>query len=303
MIEDDDYPDVGDVRDGRILVCHGDDEPTEFINWLESIWSQFQGLQRLSWDFNIELISKKYKRTIINFQDLFDLCGIETENNSWEGSLISGTYYWCWVEENKVQDTIIRLGDVLSTLDESIKTKIKTNVINELKNLDDLDELIERTTGYSEWAQRINKLQEENKRLKEQQTQRHENAIDSACLEILSALLTRNYKRIVAGPIVLWEDGKVIVITSIGGVDIPTGTSISLVYETLKASGYPYIAIEEVSRIRSPHTGRVSYHKGSFEVSEWENVWYQKRLSGRVFKSATPENTELAKTIYKVLST
>ncbi|MCG8049497.1 MAG: hypothetical protein N0E48_28585 [Candidatus Thiodiazotropha endolucinida] len=302
MIEEDDYPDVGDVRDERILVCHGDDEPTEFVDWLEPIWNQFKELQGLSWDFNIDLASKKYKRTINGFEDLFNLCDIETENNFWEGSLISGRYYWCWAEEDKVEDIIEKLKDVLSTLDEPLKRRIKENVITELKALDDLDELIDRTTGYSEWAQRINKLQDENKRLKEQLTQRHENAIDLACLEILSALLTKNYKRIVAGPIVLWEDGKVIVITSIGGVDIPTGTSISLVYETLKASGYPYIAVEEVSSIRSPHTGRVSYHKGSFEVSGWEKVWYQKRLYGRVFKSDTPENTELAKTIYKVLS-
>ncbi|MET0008710.1 MAG: hypothetical protein ABW124_05335 [Candidatus Thiodiazotropha sp. 6PLUC9] len=302
MTDYDDYPEIGDERDGRILLCHGDDQPEELIGWLEPIWKDFSQLQNLSWDFNLQLRSKKHRKNIDSFDDLFSLAGIETESGFWEGSLVSGHYIWCWVDVNKEEDAIAKLNDILSTLSESIKSKIKSKAIKELKEIDDLDEFIDRITVSSGSDQRLKKLQDENERLSNELTKKHEINIELSCIEILSALFTKSFKRVVAGPIVLWEDGNVFVITSIGGVEIPTGTSVSLLYETLKEADYPFIAAEECASIRSPHTGRRCYHKVSSGLSGWEKVWYQKKITGRVFKSDTPENTEKVNSIYKILS-
>jgi hypothetical protein len=32
--QEDEAPSIGDVKRGYILVCHGDDSPTEWIDWL-----------------------------------------------------------------------------------------------------------------------------------------------------------------------------------------------------------------------------------------------------------------------------
>ena len=44
MNEEDDLPELGDRVDDRILVCHGDDWPENFIGWLDPLVNEFTEL-------------------------------------------------------------------------------------------------------------------------------------------------------------------------------------------------------------------------------------------------------------------
>ena len=57
-IDDDnerDYPNIGGRRDGRILVCMGDDRPDEWISWLRPLVSEFEKLADIAEEHELDL--------------------------------------------------------------------------------------------------------------------------------------------------------------------------------------------------------------------------------------------------------
>ncbi len=41
-LREDDFPSIGQSRGGFTLVCHGDDSPTEWADWLTDLVSGFE---------------------------------------------------------------------------------------------------------------------------------------------------------------------------------------------------------------------------------------------------------------------
>ncbi|MCD8516690.1 MAG: hypothetical protein LRY61_05385 [Burkholderiaceae bacterium] len=105
----DDYPEVGDIKQGYVLVYHGDDRPTDWIDWLRPLVDKASDLLCQAEENGINIIVRKTPRskpyTISFIDELLDFIGIRRESYDWTGSLISGSYQLGWLSVNKVEAT------------------------------------------------------------------------------------------------------------------------------------------------------------------------------------------------------
>ena len=92
-------PDTGDRRNGRILVCQGDDVPDDWIDWLEPLVTEFEELRERAEASELELDAGEEFGTIEDVMGFCERLGIEFEVEPWEGVMISGVYQWGWLDE------------------------------------------------------------------------------------------------------------------------------------------------------------------------------------------------------------
>ena len=100
---DDDFPELGELRRGMVLVCHGDDRPDQFADWLKTLVADFASLFSIACEFGIDLDPQDGSAPIVDVMDFCQRLGIEFSSNMWEGSLISGIYRFGWLKAGTVR--------------------------------------------------------------------------------------------------------------------------------------------------------------------------------------------------------
>jgi hypothetical protein len=114
-------PDTGDRRNGRILVCQGDDYPDDWIDWLEPPVREFENLKALADRKGLELDVGDGFGTIDDVMEFCVRLGIEFESEPWEGVMISGVYQWGWLDETHTGKAVRTATRILGSLRESLE--------------------------------------------------------------------------------------------------------------------------------------------------------------------------------------
>ena len=286
---DADSLEIGRQAKGRILVCHGDDGITECIGWLDPFISRLRDLLRYTDEVGFDLMSRNplHWGAIRSEVDFCSAIGIEFDSRFWEGSFISGTYHLGWIRKGGSREAKKHARLLLKELEKDAEEKIRIQLVDrvsKLKCVDSLaDEFTERANdNRDELIRRNFKLQMQIKdaqdiisslRTKvEQADYADTRRIDHDCLRLVLAMATNRGGRHLAGPLVLWDDGMVYAIVSIGNVQIPDGTAPSLVLAALEDANVPVVKISDNTIIGGWLSGPV-YHKGSQNINQWSRVW------------------------------
>jgi hypothetical protein len=186
-------------------------------------------------------------------------------------------------------------------------------VLRELESIPDLDVLLARTADDRFHLQgRIAQLQHEVQALRSEAQRTEQSAkeaqdrdthiIDQACLEIACAILGNRTARIVAGPMVLWDDGVVYAMVSRGGVSIPAGSSPRTLLDALVARGYPVVQVRERTVIGGWTRGPI-LRKGAASINGWATVWMDVERKPRIFEVEPPGHAWSVDEIHRQLST
>lgn len=289
----DDYPEVGARRCGRILVCHGDDSPDQWIDWLEPVQFRFKELLGLSEKYGFALDAGAGPGRLDSLEEFLDLIGVDIDSNPWEGSLISGVYRFGWVKVGTVRTVRKKASVVLTALKRQVDSQVRRKILDELAGIKDIDQLIDRTsTDRAELRQQTvetnSALSTTQADLRLAQDRLHQlelcesREIDESCLRMAGAILRRVPCRMVAGPLVLWDDNVVYAITSRGGVKLPATSTPAILLEDLEAAGYPVVRVEEKTVIGGWTSGPI-YRKGTAHIAGWASVWSDRERKERVF--------------------
>ena len=119
------------------------------------------------------------------------------------------------------------------------------------------------------------------------------------CLRIAGAVLNRERVRLIAGPLVLWDDGVVYALISRGKVTLPDDSSPAFLLKALQQSGHPTVEVSEMTVIGGWTSGPI-YRKGSVRISGWINVWHDvEQNRERVFVVADPDKLAVVRDIHE----
>lgn len=121
----DDYPFVGDIKQGYVLVYHGDDKPTDWIDWLRPIIEKASDLLCQAEENGITLTFRKTPRSkpheVGFLGEFLDLIGIRRESYDWTGSLVSGSYQLGWLRVGKVEQTRALAQQVVAQMEQQLR--------------------------------------------------------------------------------------------------------------------------------------------------------------------------------------
>lgn len=93
-----DNPDVGDERDGRILVAMGDDVIEYALPWMQDLLDRMQSILYTVEEYDLNLPGlDEDERSNHAHVILSERIGIDVESQEWTGMMISGSYQYCWV--------------------------------------------------------------------------------------------------------------------------------------------------------------------------------------------------------------
>ena len=311
-LSQDDYPEVGARRRGHILVCHGDDSPDQWIAWLEPIQSRFKELHGLSEEYGFALDAGEGSGRLGSVGEFLELIGIDVRSNPWEGSLISGVYRFGWVQVGTVRAVRKKAAELLKALQRQVDSEVRRKILEELAGIKGIDQLIERTAADRDELRRqilesksaLSKAQEDL-RLTRDRLQQLEvsdsKQIDESCLRMAGAILRRAPCRMVAGPLVLWDDNVVYAITSRGGATLPANSTPALLLGDLEAAGYPVVRVEEKTVIGGWTSGPI-YRKGTPHITGWASVWSDRERKERVFLVVPKDSERKVHEIHQALA-
>lgn len=308
---DDDHPEIGKRRAGMVLVCYGDDRPDQFADWLRLLVADFERLSSLTSEFGIDLTYEDGVSPIVGIIDFCERLGIEFSVTMWEGSLISGFYHFGWIKAGTVRSAAAHGKKLLRALEGRADQAIRQKVIADLQRIKNLDEFIERTANdrddlrekiaaLSTTVQATNfaldAANEKISKLAESDTKE----IDCACIRMASALLSGEASRVVAGPLVLWDDGNIYAICSWGGSLIPEGSSPAVLLEAVQRSGRRVVLVKDATVIG----GWLNpiYRKGPAFINGWSRVWMLREKRTRNFIVEPPEYAEQVRNIHDALA-
>jgi len=300
-LSQDDYPQVGARRRGHILVCHGDDSPDQWVAWLEPIQSRFEELHALSEEYGFALDAGEGSRRLGSVEEFLELIGVDVRSDPWEGSLISGVYQFGWVKVGTVRAVRKKAAELLKALERQVNGEVRRQILEELAGIKDIDQLIDRTaTDRAELRRQIVEStsalskSQEDLRLTRDRVQQQEvsdsKQIDESCLRMAGAILRRAPCRMVAGPLVLWDDNVVYAITSRGGVTLPANSTPAILLGDLEAAGHPVVRVEEKTVVGRWTSGPI-YRKGTPHITGWAGVWSDQEQQERVFV-VVPKDSE-----------
>jgi hypothetical protein len=316
--EGEDYPEVGDCRHGRILVCHGDDWPEYFIDWLDPLVSEFITLRDAA--ENIEVVLEA--ATGQSAEDVTEFCeaiGIQLDTNFWEGSFISGYYYFGWIgigAEQQVQEQAQRLWKELSrdleTKTRQWQKKERARIIRELKAIEDFDQFAARTADdRDELSERINQLENDLQTARqaleaasaEVKTWRENDSreIDRGCMQLLTALRLKTADRCVAGPLALWDDGVLYAIIQIGPSLLPSTSTYAWLLQQFEAAGLQVVKVKEMTVLGGRASGPI-YYPGGTRAQDWVKAWTEgerKKYCPRQFVVDPPEYADRVQAIHQ----
>ena len=106
-------PELGGQRGGEILVCHGDDRPNCFVDWLEKLVEKYCDLAGTAEEQGQDLGRLKAP---IDVMDFIQVIGVELRSRPWTGFLISGTWYEGWIKKGNQAQVQANARKVLADL-------------------------------------------------------------------------------------------------------------------------------------------------------------------------------------------
>jgi len=305
--KDDDYPSIGDVRGGFIFVCHGDDRPTNCISWLEPLVSDFEKFINLSEEYGIPLKVDNNSDQITSIFDFLDHIGVEIDSNPWSSDLISGNYRLGWIKKGSIRQTQSIAKKLLTNIDALLNFKIRNDVLNNFKNITDLDEFLERTIQdpkplqqnieaqnkiIEDLRNQLHGLQVEVKALKEDRLTQFSERLLELAVKLVSKLKTC----FIVGPFALWEDGNLYVLKVVGKSVLPAYIQFDRILQIAKSSNLQIVEVHETTIIGVWRNGPI-YRSIDDEIVEWINAWEYENKSKRKFVT----NPDVyAETAYKI---
>lgn len=185
-------------------------------------------------------------------------------------------------------------------------------MIRELQGIKELEEFIDRTADDRKALQQkiasLSSSLEANKSELAAAIEKSSKAsdsdttdIDRACVRLASALLSAKTCRIVAGPLVLWDDGIIYAICSWGGSPIPDGSSPAVLLEGIKQSGRCIVRVREATVIGGWLSGPI-YRRGPSNINGWSKVWAHREKRERAFTVDPPEFAQQVRQIHEALA-
>ena len=309
---DDDFPEIGKRRRGMVLVCHGDDRPDQFADWLQPLVADFERLFSIASEFGVDMDPQDGSAPIVNVMDYCQRLGIEFSSSMWEGSLISGIYHLGWIKAGTVRSALAHGRRLLRALEKQTDSAVRSVVMRELQGIKELEKFIDRTADdrnvlrqkiaslSSSLHATTSALETVNNKVSKA-AEGDTTDIDRACIRLASALLSAETCRLVAGPLVLWDDGVVYAICSWGGNPIPEGASPAILMEGIQRSGRRVVRVREATVIGGWLSGPI-YRKGPPNISGWSSVWALREKRERTFSVDPPECAEQVRQIHEALA-
>lgn len=312
MLRADDYPSIGQSRGGFTLVCHGDDRPTEWASWLTDFVSRLEEITTLAEEHGVRLADSQGGQAPTSLIEFCEAIGIDMDSSPWQGQMISGTYWLGWLRAGTLRATKSRARSLIASMSKQMEVGVRAAIMRELNAIRDLDALLERTeTDRPRLKEEITSLNAElqklraeaqRKDLQTKEIQEHDtHAIDQACLAIACAIIGRHPARIVAGPLLLWDDGIVYAIVTRGGIPIPAESSPRRLIDTLIAANHPVVQVREKTVIGSWTSGPI-YRKGATSINGWAAVWTDQERVARRFEGDRPGDAERANELHRQLA-
>jgi len=293
-----DLPEIGGRRGGRILVCHGDDSPDEWVNWLESLIWEFTAIEAWSLELGFDLKVDESRTITGGVLGFCETIGIEIDSSFWEGSMTSGVYHVGWVEADTLRETKRHAKELLEKL-RAVADKVVT--LGDLEDARDLQQRVDLQTQLKAELQAARDRGIATKAALDAALENDTGEVDRACLRLAIALACDQPERLIAGPLVLWDDAVVYAITKRGGVPLPAGSSPDILLKSLDASGHRVVRVEERTVIGGSGSGP-KYRKGTAYINGWSTVWSDLEKRERKFTVDPVEYTDKAVAIHNEIS-
>lgn len=310
MDSNEEFLEVGEERDGKIVVYRGDDQPDEWIDWLEPLISELDYLESISDEYKVHL-------NIAGHIDFLGSLSITEETNFWEGDRTSGIYYYGWIHKRDIRRAQRKGLERLEDAKDDLVKKIKLKRIKALKTIDVLEDIIEATKDYSKELKELDLIKKINaklvtdnatqlSKLKELEDS-NQNEFYQLCLGFLISIATKPNEVAIAGPFVYWKDKIIYAITKIGVTNLPADSAFSKFLEMLKEMSIEITEVEEATPMGYfPLSGNPVYGDEGKKPKDWINIWTsRKRLHlsenqiPRIFKTADQKDLLTAKEIHK----
>ncbi len=309
MSDEDDIPSIGDCRDGKVLVCMGDDQPDQWAGWLEELVDDFNLLRDAARAHGLLCRIDSQSLELGDWSGFCEEVGVDLKREFWEGSLVSGQFVMGWVEKQKIGTARRRGGSLLKKLHRNLVLQLKAEKIEELKGLKDLDELISRTENHRE------ALLEEVESLKsslasaQAETSQLQGVLTAVKADVdrvnglngfLLGIIRGGDGIFVHGPLLRWSDGTILALTKRGRVALPTHSPHWSVLQELRSLGHPVVEVSEVTILGGWLSGPI-YLQGSGELSGWDDAWNDHRKMNRKFEIADPSKAQLLALVMEYL--
>ena len=276
MANDDEFPEVGEVHNGHICVFRGDDQPDEWIDWLEPIVSELEHLEKTSDEMDVAFNE--------GWNTLCNAIGIDDDSSFWEGEMISGHYHIGWLPEKEIESAQ-KLGEqFIQDAKENLINAIKSKSIKSIQSTEDLEDLVFKTKDYSSEIQELTNLQSDianldkelsnTKILTETLLNNDQSKYYGICIKFLASIIEAPNKATHAGPLIYWNDKYIYAITKIGGYSLPETSPFNKTIEILKNKGLQVVEVHEKTPVGYfPLSGNPVYGKEGEKLDDWLYVW------------------------------
>ncbi len=293
--EEDEAPILGEIKGGYVLVCHGDDSPTEWIDWLEPLVKKAGELISLAEEYGIPIKLNKKASQISSVFDLLHLIGIDIDSEPWTGSLISGIYRYGWIRKGEIRQSKTNAKKIVDQVEAFVNPKIRDAILSEFKNIENLEEFLERTTPdpnqllrtiesqkitLVELRKKIGILEEELKVKQQDQLP----LFSIQLLELASSIVNQAQLRLIVGPFALWDDGNLYFLKSIGKSTLPAGQQINLILQIARDAKRQIVEVHEETLIGRWISGPVYRSLGN-DLNHWVEAWKCDKKFTRKFQT------------------
>jgi hypothetical protein len=294
MNDESDIPSIGDCRDGKVLVCMGDDQPDQWAGWLEELVDEFNLLRDAATAHGLLCRIDSQSLELGDWSGFCEEVGVDLKREFWEGSLVSGHFVMGWVEKKKIGTARRRGGSLLKKLHRNLVLQLKAEKIEELKGLKDLDELISRTGNDRQvLLEEVGSLTSSLAAAKAEslQLQGALTAVKADVVRVdglnrfLLGVIRGGDGILVHGPLLRWSDGTILALTKRGRVALPNYSPHWSALQELRSLGHPVVEVSEVTILGGWLSGPV-YLQGSGELSGWDDAWNAHRKMNRKFEVA-----------------
>jgi hypothetical protein len=307
--QEDEAPSIGDVKRGYILVCHGDDSPTEWIDWLEPLVNKAGELISLAEEYGIPIKLNKETSQISSVFDLLHLIGIDIDSNPWTGSLISGIYRYGWIKKGEIRQSKSNAKKIVDQIEAFVDPKIRNAILSEFKNIENLDEFLERTTTDPIQLLRtidsqritIGQLQKNLVELKEVAKIRSQDRLplfSQQLLELASLIVNPKPVKYIVGPFALWSDGNLYFLRSVGKSTLPSDPQINFITQIALDCKRQIVVVHEMTLIGGWLSGPVFRKLGS-DLNQWVDAWKCDKKLTRKFETTPSEFIDVVNDIAK----
>ena len=301
MSDEADIPSIGDCRDGKVLVCMGDDQPDQWVGWLEELVDEFNVLRDAATAHGLLCRIDSQSLELGDWSGFCEEVGVELKREFWEGTLVSGHFVMGWLEKKKIGTARRRGGSLLKKLHRNLVVQLKAERIEELKGLKDLDELISRTENDREaLLEEVGSLKSSlaSSQAEASQLQGALTAVKADVDRVdglnrfLLGVIRGGDGIFVHGPLLRWSDGTILALTKRGRVALPTHSPHWSVLQELRSLGHPVVEFSEVTILGGWLSGPI-YLQGSGELSGWDDAWNDHRKMNRKFEIADPSKAQM----------